>query len=128
MVSSCNSAAAGLRLEREFVSTVGIFQGLKQERQRLLARKARLDAELSNSDRIAFPDELQSVSAPWAIEFTSSVMSNEQSVFDLRRRANDTQRVALDQLQASLEQEVQTLDLRVASQAEADRSAQVRAR
>lgn len=111
-----NSALSGLRLEREFVSTVGTYQGLEQERQRLMARKARLDAELSGSDRIAFPAALQTVSAPWAIEFTSSVMSKEQSVFDLRRRANDTQLMALNQLQDSLEQEVKTLDLRVASQ------------
>jgi protein involved in polysaccharide export with SLBB domain len=111
-----NSALSGLRLEREFVSTVGTYQGLDQERQRLMARKARLDAELSGADRIAFPAALQKVSAPWAIEFTSSVMSKEQSVFDLRRRANDTQLMALDQLQDSLEQEVKTLDLRIASQ------------
>lgn len=111
-----NSALSGLRLEREFVSTVGTYQGLEQERQRLLARKARLDAELSGSDRIAFPAALQTVSAPWAIEFTSSVMAKEQSVFDLRRRANDTQILALNQLQDSLEQEVQTLDKRIAAQ------------
>jgi protein involved in polysaccharide export with SLBB domain len=111
-----NSAAGTLRLEREFVSTVGSYQGLEQERQRLIARKARLDAELSGADRIAFPGELQKVSAPWAIEFTSSVMSKEQSVFDLRRRANETQLVALDQLQASLEQEVATLDQRILTQ------------
>lgn len=111
-----NSALSGLRLEREFVSTVGTYQGLEQERQRLLARKARLDAELSGADRIAFPADLQTVSAPWAIEFTSSVMSKEQSVFDLRRRANDTQILALNQLQDSLEQEVQTLDKRIAAQ------------
>lgn len=111
-----NSALSGLRLEREFVSTVGTYQGLEQERQRLLARKARLDAELSGSDRIAFPADLQTVSAPWAIEFTSSIMAKEQSVFDLRRRANDTQLLALNQLQDSLEREVQTLDQRIAAQ------------
>ncbi|WP_423414333.1 polysaccharide biosynthesis/export family protein [Hyphomicrobium sp. B1] len=111
-----NSALAGLRLEREFVSTVGSYQALEQERQRLLARKARLDAELSGADRIAFPAELQTVSAPQAIESTSSVMAKEQSVFDLRRRANETQLIALDQLQGSLEQEVKTLDMRVDSQ------------
>lgn len=111
-----NSALGSLRLEREFVSTVGTYQGLEQERQRLLARKARLDAELSGADRIAFPADLQTVSAPWAIEFTSSIMSKEQSVFDLRRHANDTQLLALNQLQESLEREVQTLDQRIVAQ------------
>lgn len=111
-----NSAVGSLRLEREFITTVGTYQGLEQDRQRLLARKARLDAELSGADRIAFPNDLMNVSAQWAIEFTASVMSKERSVFDLRRRANETQIVALDQLQTSLEQEVQTLNLRIASQ------------
>lgn len=111
-----NSALSGLRLEREFISTVGTYQGLAQERERLLAHKARLDAELSGSDRIAFPADLSNVSAPQAIEFTSSVMSKEQNVFDLRRRANETQLMALDQLQTALEQEVATLDKQIQSQ------------
>ncbi len=110
-----NTAASGLRLEREWVTTVGSYQSLGRERQRLLAHKARLDAELASSDRIAFPAALQSVSAPEAIEFTTSIMSKEQSVFELRKKANATQIVALDQLQGTLEAEVDSLTKRVAT-------------
>ncbi len=110
-----NSAISGLRLEREWVTTVGNYQGLVRERQRLLAHKARLDAELISADRIAFPSELQSVSEQEAIEFTASLMSKEQSVFDLRKRANETQIVALNQLQDTLETEVDSLTKRIAT-------------
>ncbi|WP_045835664.1 polysaccharide biosynthesis/export family protein [Hyphomicrobium sp. 99] len=111
-----NSAAGGLRLEREWVTTAGNYQSLARERQRLLAHKARIDAELASADFIAFPQELQSVSGRTAIEYTASVMSKEQSVFDLRRNANNTQVVALNQLQKSLESEVDSLTKRIASQ------------
>ncbi|MBS0231913.1 MAG: polysaccharide biosynthesis/export family protein [Proteobacteria bacterium] len=110
-----NSSVGGLRLEREWVTTVGNYQGLVRERQRLLAHKARLDAELAQADRIAFPAELQSVSEPQAIEFTASVMSKEQRVFELRKNANDTQLVALNQLQDSLQSEVDGLTKRIAT-------------
>jgi protein involved in polysaccharide export with SLBB domain len=111
-----NASASGLRLEREWVTTAGSYQSLVRERERLIARKSRLEAELASADRIAFPAELQSVSEPEAIEFAASVMSNEQHVFELRKKANDTQLVALDQLQGTLEAEVASLDKRVGSQ------------
>lgn len=103
-----NGAGSGLRLEREWLTTTGNYQSLVQERQRLVARKSRLDAEIADADRIAFPGELRSVSNPEAIEFTASVMVKEQSVFDLRKKANRTQIDALDQLQTFLQQEVDT--------------------
>lgn len=111
-----NSTSGGLRLEREYVTTAGSLKTLQQERQRLLAHKSRLDAELASSDRIAFPRELQSVGEPQAIEFTASVMSKEQSVFDIRQKANETQLAALNQLQSSLEAEVTTLDKRLVAE------------
>jgi protein involved in polysaccharide export with SLBB domain len=111
-----NASASGLRLEREWVTTAGSYQSLVRERERLLARKSRLEAELASADRIAFPAELQSVSEPETIEFAASVMSNEQHVFELRKKANDTQLVALDQLQGTLEAEVTSLTKRVGSQ------------
>lgn len=111
-----NTAAGGLRLQREWLTTAGSFQALNQERLRLLAHKARLEAELASANRIAFPAELGSIKQPWIIEYTASVMNKEQSVFDLRQKANETQLVALDQLQDSLEQEVDTLNKRIDAQ------------
>jgi protein involved in polysaccharide export with SLBB domain len=111
-----NSASAGLRLEREWLTTTGNYQSLLQERQRLIARKARLEAELAGSDGIAFPADLRTVSNPQAIEYTASVMSKEQNVFDLRKNANKTQIDALDQLQTFLQQEVETSTKLLAAQ------------
>jgi protein involved in polysaccharide export with SLBB domain len=111
-----NPAAGGLRLQREWLTTAGSYQAIHQERLRLLAHKARLDAELASADRIAFPRELISTREPGIIEYTASVMNKEQNVFDLRQKANETQLIALNQLQDSLEREVATLDKRIETQ------------
>jgi len=111
-----NPAAGGLRLQREWLTTAGSFQAIRQERLRLLAHKARLEAELASADRIAFPRELESTREPGIIEYTASVMNKEQNVFDLREKANETQLIAINQLQDSLQREVATLDKRVEAQ------------
>jgi protein involved in polysaccharide export with SLBB domain len=103
----------GARLEREFLTTSGTYDRLLQERERLIVRKARLEAELAHADRIAFPADLRMTRRPYKIEFTASLMSKEQSVFELRRRAYETQVTALRQLQNFLEQEVETLAKRL---------------
>lgn len=108
-----NTAAGGLRLQREWLTTAGSYQAIYQERLRLLAHKARLDAELASSDRIAFPRELEAIREPAVIEYTASIMNKEQNVFDLRQKANETQLIALNQLQDSLQQEVTSLDQRI---------------
>ncbi len=107
------SAANGLRLEREFVSTSGNYDRLLQERERLTARRARLEAELAHADRIAFPADLRMTRRPYKVEFTASLMAKEQSVFELRRKAYETQVMALQQLQSFLVQEVDMLGKRL---------------
>jgi protein involved in polysaccharide export with SLBB domain len=111
-----NTAMGGLRLQREWLTTAGNYQAIRQERLRLLAHKARLDAELASADRIAFPGELDSLSEPAIIQYSASIMNKEQSVFELRKKANETQLIALNQLQDSLEREVDTLDKRIKAQ------------
>jgi protein involved in polysaccharide export with SLBB domain len=106
-------ASANMRLEREFVTVSGSYDRLLQERERLTVRKARLEAELAIADRIAFPAELRMTRRPYKIEFTASLMAKEQSVFELRRKAYETQVTALHQLQNFLEQEVDTLAKRL---------------
>jgi protein involved in polysaccharide export with SLBB domain len=101
------------RLEREFLTTSGTFDRLLQERERLIVRKARLEAELAQADRIAFPAELRLTRRPYKVEFTASLMSKEESVFELRRKAYETQLTALNQLQNFLEQEVEMLGKRL---------------
>ncbi len=111
-----NAPLNGLRLEREFLTSSGEYERLTKERHRLLAHKARLDAELASADRISFPAELQSVSSAQSIEYLAQLMSKEQSVFELRQSAYQTQATALGQLQDFLEQEVDTNTNRIASE------------
>jgi protein involved in polysaccharide export with SLBB domain len=106
-------AAGNQRLEREFLTVSGTYDRLLQERERLIVRKARLEAELAVADRIAFPAELRMTRRPYKVEFTASLMSKEQSVFELRRKAYETQVTALHQLQTFLEQEVDTIAKRL---------------
>lgn len=114
-----NDFANSLRLEREFMSVSGEHTRLMQERQRLVVRKARLEAELIQADRIAFQAELRSVSRRTnTSEFLASLMAKEQRVFELRRKANETQLTALKQLQEFLEQEVESFGKRLAAHQE----------
>jgi polysaccharide export outer membrane protein/exopolysaccharide production protein ExoF len=105
--------ANGMRLEREFLTVSGSYDRLLQERERLTVRKARLEAELALADRIAFPAELRMTRRPFKVEFTASLMSKEQSVFELRRKAYENQVTALHQLEKFLEQEVDTIAKRL---------------
>jgi len=96
------AGGSGQRLEREFLTVSGSYDRLLQERERLTVRKARLEAELALADRIAFPAELRMTRRPYKVEFTASLMSKEQSVFELRRKAHETQITALLQLEKFL--------------------------
>src|SRR5690606_27700790 len=69
--------------------------------------------ELALADRIAFPAELRMTRRPYKVEFTASLMSKEQSVFELRRKAYENQITALHQLEKFLEQEVDTIAKRL---------------
>jgi polysaccharide export outer membrane protein/exopolysaccharide production protein ExoF len=103
----------GMRLEREFLTVSGTYDRLLQERDRLSVRKSRLEAELSMADRIAFAADLRVARRPYKVEFAASLMAKEQSVFEIRRKAHDTQLAALNQLQGFLEQEVDNLGKRL---------------
>lgn len=114
-----NNFANSLRLEREYMSVSGEHTRLMQERERLIVRKARIEAELNQADRIAFPAEVRSASRRSnTTEFMASLMAKEQSVFELRRKANETQLTALKQLQEFLEQEVESFGKRLAAHQE----------
>lgn len=108
-----NGAASGMRLEREFLTVSGEYDRLMQERERLIVRKARIEAELSFADRIAFPADMRKTRLPHKLEFTSSLMAKEQSVFELRNKAYETQVATLTQLQNFLDQEAETLGKRL---------------
>jgi len=108
-----NAGSNGLRLEREFLTVAGEYDRQMQERERLMVRKARLEAELAYSDRIAFPADARSERKEKTIQYSSSLMSKEQSVFELRQKAYETQVATLEQLKTFLEQEVETIGKRL---------------
>jgi polysaccharide export outer membrane protein/exopolysaccharide production protein ExoF len=101
------SALGAARLEREAIATRGELKAYGLEIQSLLARMARLQAELGNTAQIAWPAELKE---HMSVAEVDSAVRQEQLVFDTRRDSFQTQVSALEQLQAFLEKEVASLE------------------
>ena len=80
---------------------------LKAQVASLLARKARFDAELNQSEEIAFPGELTGRKRE---PFIALVIEQEKSIFMARREALATQIHALNQLKTYLEKEIVSLE------------------
>jgi polysaccharide export outer membrane protein/exopolysaccharide production protein ExoF len=94
-----------MRLGRDAISARGDLQILGAQAANLLARRARLEAELKQSDTLDFSDELmrpKDASAELA-------MQQERLIFQARREALSTQMRALEQLKDFLEKEVVSL-------------------
>jgi protein involved in polysaccharide export with SLBB domain len=101
------SALGSARLQRESISTRGELNAYSIEMQNLMARLARLKAELADADKIDWPAELKS---HMHNEVVSSTVKQEQLLFDARREAFHTQTTALEQLKSYLEDEVTSLE------------------
>ncbi len=100
------SGESGLRLSREIITGQGESQISEAEANGLLARKARLEAELANAEAVIFPPELVQRQADPAI---ATVMSQEISIFKARRNALKTEIEALEQLKTFLGRGVESL-------------------
>ncbi len=98
--------SAAMRLQRESISSRGELEVLLTELDALIARSARLEAELAGQKEIAFPLALieQKDQAQ-----TLKVVELEKLIFEARNQAFATQMTALKQLRGYLEQEVQSL-------------------
>ena len=107
------SGESGLRLTREIIAGQGDSQFSEAEANGLLARKARLEAELANTDTITFPPELEQRKSDPAI---GTVMRQEISIFDARRSALKTEIEALEQLKAFLAKGVESLQAQLKAQ------------
>jgi polysaccharide export outer membrane protein/exopolysaccharide production protein ExoF len=88
-----------LRLRREIISSSGDLDVLKSERASLMARKTRLNAELSASDTLVFSPLL--TSDPDA----RAILMQEQQLFRARKSAFDSQLAALTKLNNYLHKE-----------------------
>ena len=81
----------------------------------LRARKARLEAERDNRERVDFSAEL---SGPTTNPKAADIMTGERKLFDLRRAARTGQKSQLRQRIAQLEQEVEGLAAQAAAKAQ----------
>lgn len=109
------SIAGGLQRATELslrrsISTLGEIQLHALETNGLLARRARLEAELRGLDAIEFPRALAERAHMASI---SMLMQQENLIFDSRREALNTQLQAYKQLKIFLEKEVDSLDAQI---------------
>ncbi len=97
------------KLAREMISTSGELELLRRERAMLMARRARLEAELTSADFVNFPDDVHRVSGSGDAHHAAAFIGQEQRAFTGRRRANATQIKAITELKDHLEKEVSSL-------------------
>ncbi len=107
------SGESGLRLTREIIAGQGDSQFSEAEANGLLARKARLEAELANAATITFPPELERRKSDPAV---ATVMRQEVSIFESRRSALKTEIEALEQLKTFLGKGVESLQAQLKAQ------------
>ena len=107
------SGESGLRLSREVIAGHGESQISEAEANGLLARKARLETELKNADKIQFPPELESRKADPGV---ATVMRQEVTIFESRRNALKTEIDALEQLKSFLSKGVTSLEAQLKAQ------------
>ncbi len=92
-----------LRLEREAIMSRGDLRVVGAERDTLLARRARLQAELADKATIDFPAELTQVSG------SDQITREEQLIFQTRKDRLQSKIDSLTRLKALLENEVTAL-------------------
>ncbi len=100
------------RLSRELISGEGDMSQWAQEYDAGLARRARLQAEVSASTSISMPSEFANRSSQPAV---TKVMEAETLIFDSHQRAFKTQSDALKELKAFLQKEWESLNAQLAT-------------
>jgi polysaccharide export outer membrane protein/exopolysaccharide production protein ExoF len=108
------SIAGGMRTEtdqlfgtqRSIIAAAGELRLLQLQRDSLLARSERLNAELAGLDEVKFAAELvERKNAP----AVAALLLQERQIFDARKEAYETQMLALAKLKDSLETELPSL-------------------
>jgi exopolysaccharide production protein ExoF len=104
------SLVEGQRVERDFISSKGSYDVLVAERSRLIAKKARLEAETTDKAQITVPQDLSAVpQGQTLIEDESAIMQTNRNTFDLRLKG-------LDELQSLYGNEIVSLDKKMDNQ------------
>jgi polysaccharide biosynthesis/export protein ExoF len=104
------AASEGLRVERDYINAFGNHRVLSAERNRLLARGARLAAEAEGKNEIDVPEELAE-SAEGA-----SLIARETAFMKARSNHLRRQLSTLEDLNELLTGEIESLDRKVATQ------------
>jgi protein involved in polysaccharide export with SLBB domain len=94
------------RLEREAITAVGDLRVIDIERSALMARKARLEAEMKGDTALTFPPELLKQSNNPAV---GRFLDQEQVIFRSRQNTLLSQTEALEQVKLLLQNEIKSL-------------------
>src|SRR4051794_29329132 len=95
-----------MRLQREITSARGNLEVLELERISLMARRARLEAEVAEQSAIVFPQDLSQQSNP----AVSRIVREEESIFTGRQEALKSQIEAFGELQNLIRNEISSLE------------------
>jgi exopolysaccharide production protein ExoF len=111
------SIAGGLRRSetgqggaRDFITAQGNYEVMATQRDGLLARGARLEAEAANKEKIDFPPELAKTQAG------QKLMSDETNLMEARQKRLHLQLGSLDDLKQLLQSEIESLQKKIATQ------------
>lgn len=102
---------SGQRFERDFINAQGYLSVYDSQRARLVARHARLEAEMNGDSDIAMPKELEKV--PNA----DDLIRSESALMKQRRDRYELQLKALAELKSLLQKEVASLEEKSKTQA-----------
>ncbi|WP_457094457.1 polysaccharide biosynthesis/export family protein [Microvirga sp. P5_D2] len=99
-----------IRLERDRITALGAYENARLEVQRALVRRARLTAELSESEQIDVPDQLRNDAN------TLRLVADEAAVMNARRDALRSRLTANAEIKVLYSKEVESLEQKVAVQ------------
>lgn len=91
---------------REALMAKGDLRELTSDRVGLMARQARLEAEIDAADAIRWPQDIEEHTRD---PFTARMMSEQQKLFETRRSGLQAQIATLEASKAALQDEIRTL-------------------
>ncbi len=95
---------------RDFITAQGNYDVMAAQRDGLLARRARLEAEAEGKDQIDFPPELAKTAAG------KKLMADETNLMQARQKRLRLQLASLDDLKRLLQAEIESLQKKIATQ------------
>jgi protein involved in polysaccharide export with SLBB domain len=102
----------GLRLGRDAITAEGVYELARLEMRRMIARRARLQAEVAGAASIEFPSEMTDD----ADGIGGRLMTEERAIMGARREALVSQLDALSELKSLLTAELESLAEKIKSQ------------